>query len=128
MLKWRCPSQVFHAHWGPFQGAVNFCWSKKKNQDIVWCYCGRHSVMFKLLESTILEGIPRANFLPNCPYYFSVFMGIPYAFCVWYMVSSLRSIYFFVIQLLVRMIFLKEKRNLHHSPHFWCPHDERLSI
>lgn len=45
MLKWRCPSQVFHAHWGPFQGAVNFCWSKKKIRTsydatvavIPWC-------------------------------------------------------------------------------------------
>lgn len=60
-------------------------------------------------------GIPRANFLPNCPYYFSVFMGVPYAFCVWCMVSSLHSTYFFVIQLLLRVIYLKKKRNLCHS-------------
>lgn len=57
-------------------------------------------------------GIPRANFLPNCPYYFSVFMGVPYAFCVWCMVSSLHSTCFFVIQLLLRVIYLKKKRNL----------------
>lgn len=37
--------------------------------------------------------MPRANFLPNCPYYFSVFMGVPCAFCVWCMVSSLHSTY-----------------------------------
>lgn len=81
----------------------NYWWSKKSRHCIIF-FCGHHSIKLRLLESTNLEG-SLANILSSCPYYFSIFMGIPYAFfCVWYAVSSLHSIYFTVIQLLLRMI------------------------
>lgn len=113
---------------GYFPGLCQLLMIKKNH--IIWSFCVHCSMMFRPLESTSLEGwTPRANVFPHCPCYFVVFLGISYAFCVCYMVFSLHSIYFFVIQLLLRMIYWKKKeRNQHYGLILPCPHKEWLSI
>lgn len=99
------------------QPIVNYWWSKKKkNQDIVGYFCGHHFTMFRLLESTSLEGSPE-QISPPLSILLLYIHGIPYAFCIWYMVSSWHSIYFFVIQLLLRMIDFEGKKKTASESH-----------
>lgn len=78
-------------------------------------------MMLRLLESASLEG-SRGQISPRLSIFLQYTHGIPYAFCVCYMVSGLHSTHFFVIQLLLRLICFEGKEKTSSQARFFSVH------
>lgn len=111
MLRWKSLSEVHHAHKGPFQ-ATHCQLLMIPKQGIGWCFCDHHPLV---QEFTSLERSPgHRPFLTSVTLVYS--WELIHAFCVWYLVSSLHSIYF-VIKFLLRMIYFKGKEKIASESH-----------